>query len=698
MASNAYSRTFDSVAELITRAGGDDRTSALVLGQRAPHDGGLSWFAWEAASTAVADNAMTFAVAGQAAGRWVRQLGSGPLNIQHFGGRATASRGALDPLTEFDNLPAYTAAHAYLVAHPRKHGGLVFPLDNEGDGRGYYFSQPIEWRYEGHLSGNCAGNSTIRVPLIFNNTGGIFVFHAGHPKGGSYNPTVENFEIGCRVDKNFQEYDQSKPGIYFETRIHLRNVSCRFFKGDGVLMRANSSGLTSIDGAIVFGSNGNLWRADDLDLQLNAGCGFRVADTTEYGGPAGSGGDCNVGVGTRVNVVKNGLWGIQDSSFLGCTWINFQSSDNGLYSDSTPANTRPVYCYTGSMVRVTSGAVTYHYVAIQDSVGVAPIVNNSSPTWALLYYPTGVPQFDPAAAYSPGSSMIYEGVLYTTPYYARGYEMRPGTTFDAQGKDFWQPSTDVGKNPLFVFTDYSPTEAYTHVAYYAAAQNNVNRRPTPGATDLVWSYQGDATREGGGGYGANQAFPWTATTRFMGGGGFTATHPSNQSLFLGGYTEGGMAHNIVRYGAVNLSGFHKDSDNRGAYVLGNEGGLQVSTMHIANYLSFERGGLIETLPDHSTLQFATPLFLRAPALLMAAGSPNPSSFDFQANLYRIGTSGDNSGANLQVGGAASVKELFVQQPDGTRAPLFVPKPSQGGRPAFRTLQEQLDYILTKLPA
>ena len=99
------------------------------------------------------------------------------------------------------------------------------------------------------------------------------------------------------------------------TGVRLQDIQCFFWPENGIYIHADSGGSASENG------NANNWRIQDIWCQYNDGCGVRV-----YGL------DANSGVGHNVNAISNRVAGIFDQSFLGNTWIQPHTRDNGIIS------------------------------------------------------------------------------------------------------------------------------------------------------------------------------------------------------------------------------------------------------------------------------------------------------------------------------------------------------------------------------
>lgn len=665
MAQNLVTRVFDSIAELVLRVG-SNRSNAKVLGYYLPGDGGGSDFYWDSTSTLPHDGGMVFEVQGISTGRWLRDVESGSLNIKWFGAKSYFLNGNVE--TAFDNIPVFERTQAYLkTPRGRRFSGILFPYDAEG---GYFFASPLEIRMNGHVSGHTPGASGERVPLGFKGTAGVRICSTAHPKGGCYDPVLENFTIASYNDVGpYLPYTEGLDGLLVETRAHIRNLYLTGWRGHGIKIYANIAGAFSPDinpetgVPYTYGTNANLWRADDIDTQSNAGCGIIV-----------QGGDTNAGVATRINSVKNGRWGINDKSFLGCTWINCQVSDNAVYGGlPDPGNkytalelTPKVYAYSGSMVTLTSGGVTYFYTALKDSVGVSPIINASNSTWKITAgYQDGVPAYDPLRTYGLTILVSYEGAIYK----CIGHPTNIPPTGHPLSTTYWEPATEVGRNALYTYEPWNSTTSFKKCHYYAAMQDYIPNAgpgvdqtlPAPGTNNQFWSYQGDFDL-----WGLSQK--WTPTFDFVGGGGWTAWHISNRTLFFGCYAEGGQAHNYQRGGALTLGGFNIEVANIGSGTeVGGDpnGGISTKSLQLTkNGITFPfTGGIIQS-ETAAYVSFSKPLFIEGPTINFGNGNPHNIQFDSATGKNIFGGVGDNGIAKHQFIGKVSVSDvLYVKDPN-----------------------------------
>ena len=134
-----------------------------------------------------------------------------------------------------------------------------------------------------------------------------------------------------------------------------------FLRSEGHGGNANAHGIDlNIGGQVEnctvlnFGGDGvNI--AADVNAQSNANC-FYLSHCCIYNNAGNGvycvGGDSNAGNGLALNCMSNGKWGIDDSSFLGNTWVGCHTSGNvlGPYRGIGGGNSRSVFigCYSES--------------------------------------------------------------------------------------------------------------------------------------------------------------------------------------------------------------------------------------------------------------------------------------------------------------------------------------------------------------
>jgi hypothetical protein len=125
----------------------------------------------------------------------------------------------------------------------------------------------------------------------------------------------------------------------------VRDCTFAAFSGDGI----------NIDSSTDVTANANVWRITDVALLGNGRNGL----FTE--GP-----DSNAGYGSAIDAVSNAAWGINDSSFLGNTYVGCHVDGNGKRS-MVSDGTRRYYCVNAALAGTTTpgtnGAVWVDYGA-----------------------------------------------------------------------------------------------------------------------------------------------------------------------------------------------------------------------------------------------------------------------------------------------------------------------------------------------
>jgi hypothetical protein len=99
----------------------------------------------------------------------------------------------------------------------------------------------------------------------------------------------------------------TKHGIEMDVSCSIEHCTIRGFGGNGIDITAD----------VGVGSNSNCFYLSHLVIYSNAGHGVYC-----------SGGDANAGIGTAINAIANGGYGIRDDGFLGNTWIGCHTSTN----------------------------------------------------------------------------------------------------------------------------------------------------------------------------------------------------------------------------------------------------------------------------------------------------------------------------------------------------------------------------------
>jgi len=319
-----------------------------------------------------------------------------PLDVMMFGAAA-------DDVS--DDLPAFAAALDYL-----KLWGSVFGKYNGGPrlhipaGK-YYLSETLDIVgltavIEGDGSGMAAGPaSRLRWPA---GQTGIRVqrFNTSGADGAAGVTAIGG--DGCIIRGLYLRGGYSTAGgegefhgIHLRGRTAIEDCFIENFPGDGIYIRA-TAGSGTVEG------NANNWSINRCRIIENRD-GIQI-----------DGADVNAGVGILIDASANRRWGINDSSFLGNTFIGCHSDANGIGPSLVPTltshNGNRYAVIEGQAVGASTNAPTgtaahntwWHYVGLGG-----PNVGNSIPGWA-----SGANSYREGGAYrtdSPNARTIFIG-------------------------------------------------------------------------------------------------------------------------------------------------------------------------------------------------------------------------------------------------------------------------------------------------
>lgn len=234
------------------------------------------------------------------------------VNVKEFGAVG-------DGLT--DDLPAFTAALDAMTRLPHHAGTTLFiPPGN------YRLSDTLKIRRSCVLHGS--GTTYNAATVLFFDAGkhGIELIRLdSNPlEGNAMSTEIRNIAIRA-VGKTTEAH-----GILAHARFHLENVEITGFAGDGI----HAEGRVSPDGTDV-----SLWYICRCSV---GGCGGH--------GLFLDGPDANAGVAIALDCRDNVGWGINDSSFLGNTYIACVTHNNqaGPYRSIDTGNQRSLFlgCYS----------------------------------------------------------------------------------------------------------------------------------------------------------------------------------------------------------------------------------------------------------------------------------------------------------------------------------------------------------------
>ena len=280
-------------------------------------------------------------------GYWEYIVPSEGIRIEWFGGKAAGAG--------FDNIPAFNRAKACVTNNTNTtvykyyRGGPTilfgFPATgvsasgiNEGS---YYFDSTMELsdrtcNVRGIAEQGVENNYGNPVDLYFKrdvvgiNIQGHTLASGSLTEPGGHGSVVENLTINSYNIGNIMGTNIQAHGILMSAKATVRNCRVTGFAGHGVSVAADVHGRA--------GSQASLWRLDNVWSVANKRCGFFVG-----------GGDVNVGLGTHLNPINNGEWGIWDDGFLGNTWIACHTRGNKAGSFNLQGLTAPsvmIGCYS----------------------------------------------------------------------------------------------------------------------------------------------------------------------------------------------------------------------------------------------------------------------------------------------------------------------------------------------------------------
>lgn len=256
----------------------------------------------------------------------------------------------------------YAAIQACINNNPGRH--LIFPKvrpSNSGGGTAtncdYYVSQQLvmkgnaQW-LEGALPANWSGAACLRFPT---GVGGIRV------PSDAYSAKISNLELlgpACWSSgtlTTFEDWRGSEAALLQGSgpdgiqllggEPRLENVTVNCFQRHGIYISGDSSIMASPP------SQPDFWRIDRVMVNSNRGAGIYA-----------NGGDSNAGVGTMLDARSNAIFGVQDNSPLGNTWIGVGTHTN--HRDAI---------FAGTTQALTSCSVAANVMTCTTS---APLANN----------------------------------------------------------------------------------------------------------------------------------------------------------------------------------------------------------------------------------------------------------------------------------------------------------------------------------
>lgn len=297
-----------------------------------------------------------------ASGAWVRRF-DGPVNIMWFGAAADFVS---------DDLPAMQAALAVIKQRgtPSGHGGdrIYLPA-----GR-YHLSGAIDVHCPVHIlgAGSAQNANAISTVIRFGKNSNGFVFNHDNTHGDGVgtqglatSSTLEgvslwggNVEVdGAGAVTTYGAGNSSKGhGVRIRTPfVRLIDVFAAFFGEDGfhINCTAGSGGYTE--------GNANSFYLANCQAQYNRGNGFLTA-----------GNDANAGTVNSCSAISNGGCGFKEYSFLGNSYIQCHSRDNGV-ADPTRGNGP-----TGTCRHKTD---CYYVVAGQEASASATEPGTNNAVW-----------------------------------------------------------------------------------------------------------------------------------------------------------------------------------------------------------------------------------------------------------------------------------------------------------------------------
>lgn len=281
-----------SMAALRTAPVPADQSSALLLGYYTPADNGGGSFVFDATAN-LPDNGGTIVrpdtIPDGAPGRW-RRLVQDYLSVRWFGARGDGNGSDLAPFrAAIEALgPVDTALGGTLYVPPG-----IYRLDGD-----------LHLNRQMILAGATAGGRAGVSRLRFDPGCGLIVDYVAdlnRPGGRRGDATVIR-DLYLRASGK----GAVKDGIFLNATATIEHCYIVGFSGNGIHIQ----GVGDV-------TNANLWSIRNCGVEDNDGHGLYV-----------HGADSNAGIGTGINAVANGGWGIYDSSFLGNTYIGCHTSTN----------------------------------------------------------------------------------------------------------------------------------------------------------------------------------------------------------------------------------------------------------------------------------------------------------------------------------------------------------------------------------
>lgn len=287
----------------------------------------------------------------------------GPVNIMWFGAAADFVS---------DDLPALHAALASIKQRgtPGGHGGdrIYLPA-----GR-YYFSGTVDVHCPVHIqgAGSAQNSNAISTVIRFAKNCNGFVFNHDNTHGDGVgtqgmasSSTLEGLSLwggNVEVDpagtvSTYGAGNSSRGhGVRIRTTfVRLIDVFAAFFGEDGFHINCTAGSGGYAEG------NANSFYLANCQAQYNRGSGFLTA-----------GNDANAGTINSCSAISNGGCGFKEYSFLGNTYIQCHSRDNGV-SDPTRGN--------GATGTCRHQADCYYVVAGQESAAGTTIPGTNNNVW-----------------------------------------------------------------------------------------------------------------------------------------------------------------------------------------------------------------------------------------------------------------------------------------------------------------------------
>jgi hypothetical protein len=249
---------------------------------------------------------------------WEYVLGASPVYLEWFGGKADywttpadfSGASTANP-SKTDNLAAFVKADRCVAAFTGLINGVgrqfsAGPTIQFGYG-GYYFSDEIVPTagvcIQGMGNGYYHDGAGSRLYFAAGKKG-IVINAASHLVQGANSTTVRNLYLESLGDAG----QTSKHGIEMKATATVEHCSVRNFGGNGIHVAADVTG----------GTNANCFYLAHCVIYDNVGHGVYCV-----------GGDANAGIGLAIQASSNGGYGINDSSFLGNTWVACHTAYNG---------------------------------------------------------------------------------------------------------------------------------------------------------------------------------------------------------------------------------------------------------------------------------------------------------------------------------------------------------------------------------